>query len=145
MPSAVVGPELDDADVGVDVAALSNCSATPPTAAGRCCDICDGPLAEAKAPAPAVKASGDGEIRDAIVAVVEAASPGVGRTRVVEILRGGRSKVVLKYGYDQLPGYGSYGEWRAEEVLAEVDALIASGSLASTGGRFPKLRTAQAA
>jgi ATP-dependent DNA helicase RecQ len=118
---------------------------TQPSAAGRCCDVCDGPLAEAKTPAPAVKATGGGEIRDAIIAVVEAASPGVGRTRVVEILRGGRSKVVLKYGYDQLPGYGAYGEWRAEEVLAEVDALIASGTLASTGGRFPKLRTAQAA
>ena len=118
---------------------------TPPTASGRCCDVCDGALAEAKAPAPAVRASGDAGVRDAIVAVVESASPSVGRTRAVEILRGGRSKVVLKYGYDQLPGYGSYSEWRAEELLAEVDALIESGRLRKSGGRFPKLGLAEAA
>ena len=71
--------------------------------------------------------------------MVEAASPAVGRTRCVEILRGGRSKVVAKYGYDELPGYGELGDWRADDLMAEVDALIETGLLRSTGGRFPKL------
>jgi ATP-dependent DNA helicase RecQ len=71
--------------------------------------------------------------------VVEAADPPVGRTRAVEILRGGRSKVVVKYAYDGLPGYGTYAHLRAETVLARVDALIAAGTLRSTGGKFPKL------
>jgi hypothetical protein len=62
----------------------------------------------------------------------------------VEILRGGRSKVVLKYGYDELPGYGEFGDWRADDLLAEVDAMIATGSLESTGGRFPKLVVSEA-
>jgi ATP-dependent DNA helicase RecQ len=110
-----------------------------PSASGRCCDVCDGPLREVKAPPKPARATGDADIRDAIISVVEAASPSVGRTRAVEILRGGRSKVVLKYGYDELSGYGEYSEWRAEEVLAEVDALIDSGGLRSTGGRYPKL------
>jgi ATP-dependent DNA helicase RecQ len=118
---------------------------TEPTASGRCCDVCDGPMAEAEAPPKPVRASGDTDIRDAILTVVESASPSVGRTRAVEILRGGRSKVVLKYGYDELPGYGAYGEWRAEELLAEVDALIEAGTLRSTGGRFPKLALARRA
>ena len=83
-------------------------------------------------------------MRAAIVAVVEAASPAVGRTRAVEILRGGRSKVVVKYGYDELPGYGEYADWRADELLAEVDAMIEAGGLRSTGGRFPKLVVAEA-
>ncbi len=73
------------------------------------------------------------------------AEPAVGRTRVVEILRGGRSKVVLKYSYDALPGYGDFHDWRADELLAEVDGLIGAGRLASTGGRYPKLRPARAA
>ena len=53
--------------------------------------------------------------------------------------------MIGKYRYDELPGYGSLHAWRAEELLAEVDGLIDSGRLASTGGRFPKLRVARAA
>ncbi len=83
-------------------------------------------------------------MKDAILAVVEAASPAVGRTRAVEILRGGRSKVVLKYAYDELPGYGDFGDLRADDLLAEVDAMIDAGALRSTGGRFPKLAVAEA-
>ena len=132
---------------------------TPPQAEGRCCDVCDGPLAIAQAAKPrgsADPAASDrtgagsarvpsGDVEAAVVAVVEAARPSVGRTRAVEILRGGRSKVVLQNDYDELPGYGEFSDWRADELLEEVDALIAAGRLASTGGRFPKLVVAEAA
>jgi RecQ family ATP-dependent DNA helicase len=123
-----------------------------PHAAGRCCDVCGGPLAVAaprslrtRAGGARSTAAGRAELADAILTVVREASPAVGRTRVVEILRGGRSKVVAKYGYDALPGYGDFHDRRAEEVLGEVDGLIDAGRLASTGGRFPKLRVARAA
>jgi len=128
---------------------------TEPAALGRCCDRCDGPLAVlATKPAGSASAgpapfagdpaasrvdSGDGEPEEAIVAVVAAASPAVGRTRAVEILRGGRSKVVVKYDYHSLPGYGDFHDWRADELLARVDGLVDAGRLRSTGGRFPKL------
>ena len=82
------------------------------------------------------------ELDDAILDVVAAAEPGVGRTRAVEVLRGGRSKVVAKYSYDGLPGYGTYGHLRADAVLERVDALLQAGTLRSTGGRFPKLEVA---
>jgi ATP-dependent DNA helicase RecQ len=118
---------------------------TEPQAIGRCCDVCaDSPLL-APSSSPSVRGTRNqepgtnGDVRAAILAVVETASPAVGRTRAVEILRGGRSKVVLKYGYDELPGYGEWEGWRADELLAEVDALIEAGTLRSTGGRFPKL------
>jgi len=127
-----------------------------PRAGGRCCDVCDGALeavATGSRPGTAPQASDPGAPRaadranpaEAITGVVAEATPAVGRTRVVEILRGGRSKVVLKHGYDGLPGYGSLHHWRADELLAEVDALIEAGRLASTGGRFPKLRIARQA
>ena len=90
------------------------------------------------------RASRDDDVRQAILAVVAAASPAVGRTVAVGVLRGGRSKVVLKYAYHELPGYGEFGDWRADELLAEVDALIDAGALRSTGGRFPKLVVAEA-
>jgi ATP-dependent DNA helicase RecQ len=101
-----------------------------------CCDVCSAELA------PVVRRGAAGELDRAIVDVVRAARPPVGRTRAVEILRGGRSKVVAQYRYDDLRGYGAFAHLRSEEVLERVDQLLAAGSLRSTGGRFPKLRAA---
>jgi ATP-dependent DNA helicase RecQ len=107
-----------------------------PAPAGPCCDVCDASLA----PAPvAVQAEG---LDDAIVGVVRAARPGVGRTRVVEILRGGRSKVLLRNSWDGLPGYGTFDHLTSQEVLTRVDELLAEGTLSSTGGAYPMLRAA---
>jgi len=92
--------------------------------------------------AGATAARGGEELDQAIVEVVVSAQPPVGRTRAVEILRGGRSKVVAQYAYDGLARYGSFGHLRSAEVLGRVDQLIEAGTLCSTGGRFPKLRAA---
>ncbi len=122
-----------------------------------CCDVCDPSLVPAAPAAPAAPARdgsprrvaprpgvapADGNLDDAIFAVVEAAEPAVGRTRAVEILCGGRSKVVEKYSYDGLPTYGTFAHLRRDDVLARVDELLADGRLRSTGGRFPKLAAA---
>ena len=85
---------------------------------------------------------GGGELDRAIVEVVAAARPPVGRTRAVEILRGGRSKVIAEHSYDGLPVYGAFSHLRSADVLGRVDQLLAAGTLRSTGGRFPKLRAA---
>jgi ATP-dependent DNA helicase RecQ len=120
-----------------------------------CCDVCDPSIVPA-APEPARKAdrrraqmaqrpvaSGDvGDLDEAIIETVASAQPEVGRTRAVEILRGGRSKVVQKYSYDGLPHYGAFGHLRNDAVLERVDALLTAGTLRSTGGRFPKLEVA---
>ena len=135
---------------------------TEPFAHDRCCDRCDGPLGidvpkvrtpaarraardstgRASAPARHPDQETIDKLHDAIVSVVAGAKPSVGRTRTVEILRGGRSKVTLANRYDELPAYGAYSDWSNSEVLAEVDRLIEAGHLVSTGGRFPKLRVA---
>ena len=119
-----------------------------------CCDVCDPSLAPAPPtplapPAPAARptrrragtsAAVAGDLDRAIVDVVASARPPVGRTRAVEILRGGRSKVVAQHAYHGLAGYGAFAHLRSEEVLGRVDVLLNSGTLRSTGGRFPKLR-----
>jgi ATP-dependent DNA helicase RecQ len=124
-----------------------------PAPAGPCCDICDPSIAPALPPPPERRAptrrpaqlahrpnAGDLDALDeAILDVVASAEPEVGRTRAVEILRGGQSKVVKKYSYDGLPHYGAWSHLTAPDVLERVDALIAAGTLRSTGGRFPKL------
>jgi ATP-dependent DNA helicase RecQ len=78
----------------------------------------------------------------AILDVVRTATPPVGRTRAVEILRGGRSKVIVEYSYDALRQYGTFAHLHAADVMRRVDAMLQAGSLHSTGGRFPKLKAA---
>jgi ATP-dependent DNA helicase RecQ len=108
-----------------------------------CCDVCD-PGLLAAVPDPGGGARGGravapGDLEEAIVSTVEAADPACGRTRVVEILRGGRSRKLLEHSYDGLPAYGQYDHLTASEVLARVDGLISAGTLRSTGGAYPKL------
>ena len=108
-----------------------------------CCDVCAPEAVPGGAElAPAIPAAAAGDLDAAILRVVGTAAPPVGRTRAVEILRGGRSQVVAKFSYDGLPGYGAYSHLRADDVLQRVDALLEDGALLSTGGRFPKLAAA---
>ncbi len=114
-------------------------SATPSVA---CCDVCSPSAAVAVVPAPEAQSRDAGDLDAAILDVVVSAAPPVGRTRAVEILRGGRSKVIGQYAYDRLAGYGAFAHLRSGEVLRRVDQLLEAGTLRSTGGRFPKLRAA---
>jgi ATP-dependent DNA helicase RecQ len=117
-----------------------------PVAGVPCCDVCDPSLVPDPPPASArglaARAETGGDLDEAIVAVVEEAAPAVGRTRAVEILRGGRSKVIREHSYDGLRPYGAFAHLSGNQVLARVDELLESGTLRSTGGRFPKLQAA---
>jgi ATP-dependent DNA helicase RecQ len=126
-----------------------------PASAGPCCDVCDPALAPpppalASQPARAPRqlahrpaAPGDlAALDEAIVEVVTLARPSLGRTRAVEVLRGGRSKVLLKHGWDGLPHYGTFGHLSGASVLERVDALLDAGTLRSTGGYYPVLEPA---
>jgi len=135
-------------------------AAPAPEAGVPCCDVCDPSVRPVIGPAPAASGSTPGLRRpgqlsarpaggatgegldDAILAVVSSAEPAVGRTRCVEVLRGGRSKVIKEHAYDGLPQYGTFAHLRADAVLARVDELLQAGTLRSTGGRFPKLEQA---
>jgi ATP-dependent DNA helicase RecQ len=117
-----------------------------PRAEVPCCDVCAPDLVPPAA-APVAVPGGPlpGDLDAAIVDVVSGAQPAVGRTRTVEILRGGRSQLLRKNAYDGLPAYGTFGHLRAEEVLARVDELLEEGLLVSTGGAYPKLKRGRAA
>jgi ATP-dependent DNA helicase RecQ len=103
----------------------------------NCCDICaPGLRPVAPPPPPEVLESLD----DAIFSVVRTARPSVGRTACVEILHGGRSKKIKENSYDGLGAYAIASHMRRADILTRVDELIATGRLASTGGKFPKLK-----
>ena len=106
-----------------------------------CCDVCS-PAVAPVVRAAAARTPEAGDLDAAIVEVVVSAAPPVGRTRAVEILRGGRSKVIAEHAYDRLAAYGAFAHLRSSEVLGRVDQLLETGTLRSTGGRFPKLRAA---
>jgi ATP-dependent DNA helicase RecQ len=77
---------------------------------------------------------------DAIFSVVRSAQPSVGRTSCVEILHGGGSKKIKENSYDGLGAYATASHMRRADIMARVDQLLETGRLASTGGKFPKLR-----
>ena len=110
-----------------------------------CCDVCAPSVAVPASPEASPPLVGEtgarvaGDLDAAILDVVVSAAPPVGRTRAVEILRGGRSKVIAQHAYDRLAAYGAFAHLRSSEVLGRVDQLLAAGTLRSTGGRFPKL------
>jgi ATP-dependent DNA helicase RecQ len=119
-----------------------------PHAEVPCCDVCAPELVPA-APAPrAVRGVGAGCPAPTSTPPSStwspAPSPRSGRTRTVEILRGGTLAGRAQERLRRLPSYGTFAHLRADEVLARVDELLAEGRLVSTGGAYPKLRVGQA-
>ena len=61
----------------------------------------------------------------------------VGRTRLTQILRGGRARDLLAAGHHRLSSYGELSHRTEKHVLAAIDALIAEGALTKSEGRYP--------
>ena len=123
-----------------------------------CCDVCNpesvadvvsvevratkkGASPSGRSLAPRAALADSSELDEAIIDLVASAHPQLGRTRAVQVLRGGRSKVIASNHYDELEHYGAFGDLHADDVLGRVDALLAAGRIVSTGGRFPKLQS----
>jgi ATP-dependent DNA helicase RecQ len=128
--------------------------AAPAPAPGvPCCDVCDPAWVPVAPRGGSARARGrrapsgppPGELDDAILATVTQAQPMVGRTRIAEILRGSRSKGIVRNSYDGLPTYATFDHLSAEQVLERLDALVAAGVLRATGGAYPQLRLVPAA
>jgi ATP-dependent DNA helicase RecQ len=108
----------------------------PPAPAGRCCDICEPPGDLATGGIDIVA------LRAAVLGVATAARPSVGRTGLDQILRG-LDRMRARYG--EVPGFGSAAGLGRAAVLSAIDAAVAEGGLASSGGARPVLRPPGAA
>ena len=116
---------------------------TPPEGASeRCCDVCAG-SALATAPAESVVAAPRASRVDldaAVMRAVDDTGGRVGRTRIVQILRGSRSRALVAAGHDRLAAYGVLAGVSNRDVLAAVDRLIDRGALELTSGPYPLVR-----
>lgn len=118
-----------------------------PAPSGPCCDVCVPELV----PSSALRVRGANSrasgrsLRDAIVSVVRAARPSIGRSKVADVLRGSRAQAVLRNSWDGLPEYGQFAHLSKDDVLAQIDEMLDSGELASSGGPYPVLSTAAVA
>ncbi len=64
----------------------------------------------------------------------------VGRSGLVKILRGEKSKKLSKYGFDHIEEYGSLPDMPKKAVLEQIDAMIERGCLVVTSFFFPMVR-----
>jgi ATP-dependent DNA helicase RecQ len=113
-------------------------SGVPPD---RCCDVCGAavvrlPDAATPRPLPAV----DVDAPALVLRAVDETGGRVGRTRIVQILRGSQGRALVAAGHDRLETYGTLAALSADDVLREVDSLIGSGALELTGGPYPLVR-----
>ncbi|MEI6447144.1 MAG: RecQ family ATP-dependent DNA helicase [Actinomycetes bacterium] len=130
-----------------------------PASIGACCDRCDPSLVPVGKPGvagrkPKERKSGEARaasraslsaeeleaLEAAIVETVRDAKPQVGRTRLVEVLRGSRSKALVGSGQDSLPHYAAFERFGKDPVLAVIDSMLERGDLVSTGGQYPKVK-----
>jgi ATP-dependent DNA helicase RecQ len=105
-------------------------------ALGPCglCDRC------ATTPARSLGVVGEEEpCAKAVLSTVSWCMGRFGVTRIVELLRGSRSKALLAYGAEDCPEYGGYHAWSKTALTRVVKALIDAGYLQVEGLEYPTL------
>jgi ATP-dependent DNA helicase RecQ len=75
--------------------------------------------------------------RAVVLQAVDETGGAVGRTRLAQVLRGGRGRDLLAAGHHRLASYGELSHRTEKHVLAEIDSLIAEGVLTKSEGRYP--------
>jgi ATP-dependent DNA helicase RecQ len=105
-------------------------------ALGSCglCDRCVTPVQE-----PSRKVSQGNAIAQAILDTVVWCGGRFGMGRIVDILRGSRSKVLAAYGVAGCPTYGVCRTETKLSVTSQVKALVSSGYLRVEGTEYPTL------
>ena len=100
------------------------------------------PPAARRAGARRVRRAGEPDLDGAVVRVVGSATPPVGRTRAVEILRGGRAKALVQHGYDGLPEYGTFDHLERGRGARAHRRAHRGRPAALDGRRVPEARAA---
>jgi ATP-dependent DNA helicase RecQ len=102
------------------------------------CGLCDRCTAPVKQPSREIPHD-DVAAAQAILTTVSWCTGRFGVSRIVEILRGSRSKALLAYGAEDCPTYGICRARTKPSVTALVKGLIDSGYLRVEGTEYPTL------
>jgi len=78
--------------------------------------------------------------RAAVMQAVDETRGAVGRTRLTQVLRGGRSRDLVTAGHHRLESHGALAHRTEGHVLGLIDGLIGEGALEKTDGRYPLVR-----
>lgn len=106
-------------------------------ALGPCglCDRCVAPVQQARREVPC----DDAASAKAVLATVSWCGGRFGVSRIVEILRGSRSKALLAFGGEDCPTYGTCRVLSKPSVTSLVKGLIDSGYLQVEGAEYPTI------
>ena len=102
------------------------------------CGICDRCVAPVRQLSREISHD-DVAVAKAILETVSWCMGRFGVSRIVEILRGSRSKAILTYGAEVCPTYGTYRTYSKPAMTGLVKALIDSGHLQVEGTEYPTL------
>ena len=105
-------------------------------AMGPCglCDRCATPSQDR-----GVALNGEAASAEAVLKAVSWCGGRFGVSRIVDLLRGSRSKALLAYGAQGCPSYGAYQAWSKPSMTRLVKDLIQSGYLHVEGLEYPTL------
>lgn len=106
------------------------------------CNLCDRCIAPVRQPRREVSQD-DAAFATAILETVSWCSGRFGVSRIVEILRGSRSKAMRAYGAEACPTYGMCRTSSKPSVTGLVKGLIDSGYLQVEGTEYPTLDVTQ--
>jgi len=102
------------------------------------CGLCDRCVAPVRQPSREVPHD-DVAAAKAILETVSWYRGRFGVSRIVETLRGSRSKALLAYGAEACPTYGTYRAYSKPAMTGMVKALIDSGHLQVEGTEYPTI------
>jgi ATP-dependent DNA helicase RecQ len=102
------------------------------------CGLCDRCVAPVRHPSRTVSQETGVSARE-VLETVSWCGGRFGLNRIVDILRGSRSKALLAYGTDNCPTYGICRAQTKPSVTARVKGLIDSGYLQVEGTEYPTL------
>lgn len=111
-----------------------------PADADICCDNCQASQPAHPVISPAGGLSQSERVALIVLDAILRLPRGIGKEKLIQILKGSRAKDILKFGYDKSTYYGRLASLSTEELKRAVDRLIEMKYLKVIGGNYPILR-----
>ncbi len=119
---------------------LSHFGDPSPAEAPICCDNCQNRKALPASKDERLALSEPAQTALVMLDAIHSLPYGVGKVKLVQILRGSKAQDIHQMGYDRQACYGKLVGHSNSVLLSIVDQLLALGCIKVVGGKFPVLR-----